>query len=125
MDLATERPGQLRKLVWLVDSLDRLTNFPPGVRQKLGFALYQAQIGQKNESAKMLHGFAETVWQVRADDPRGTSRAVYVAQFKDAVYVLHVFQKKSASGIATPQRELDLIRQRLQLARRLAGKRGD
>jgi phage-related protein len=87
--------------------------------------LYQAQIGQKNESAKMLHGFAETVWQVRADDPRGTYRAVYVAQFKDAVYVLHTFQKKSTSGIATPERELDLIRQRLQLARKLASKRGD
>ena len=96
------------------------------VRQKLGFALYQPQIGQKHESAKMLHSFAETVWQVRADDPGGgTYRAVYVAQFREAVYVLHAFQKKATSGIATPQRELDLIRQRLQLARKLAAKRGD
>jgi phage-related protein len=120
-----EKPKQPRKLVWLVDSLDRLTDFPPAVRQKPGFALYQAQIGQKHESAKMLHGFAETVWQVRADDPGGTYRAVYVAQFREAVYVLHAFQKKSTSGIATPQRDLDLIAQRLQLARKLAAKRGD
>jgi hypothetical protein len=42
------------------------------VRHKLGFALYQAQIGRKHESAKMLHGLAEKVWQVRADDPGGT-----------------------------------------------------
>jgi phage-related protein len=69
----------------------------------------------------MLRGFKETVWQVRADDPGGTYRAVYVAQFGEAVYVLHAFQKKSASGIATPQRDLDLIRQRLQLARKLVG----
>ena len=114
-----ERP---RRLIWLVDSLVRLTGFSPMVRKKLGFAVYQAQIGQKHESAKMLHGFAETVWQVRADDPGGTYRAVYVTQLGDAVYVLHVFQKKATSGIATPQRELDLIRQRLQLARKLAGK---
>ncbi len=114
-----------RKLVWLVDSLDRLTDFPPAVRQKLGFALYQAQVGQKHESAKMLHGFEEPVWQVRADDSRGTYRAVYMAQFGEAVYVLHAFQKKSTSGIATPQRELDLIAQRLHLARRLAAKRGE
>lgn len=120
-----EKPKRPRKLVWLVDSLDRLTAFPPAVRQKLGFALYQAQIGQKYESAKMLHGFAETVWQVRADDPSGTYRAVYVAQFGEAVYVLHAFQKKSTSGIATSQRELDLIAQRLQLARKLATKKGD
>lgn len=105
-----------------MDSLGRLMGFPPMVRKKLGFALYQAQIGQRHESAKMLHGFAETVWQVRADDPGGTYRAVYVAQLGEAVYVLHAFQKKATSGIATPQRELELIRQRLQLARKLAGK---
>ena len=116
------KPTELRKLIWLVDSLDRLAGFPPAVRQKLGFALYQAQIGQTHESAKILRGFAETVWQVRADDPGGTYRALYVAQLGEAVYVLHAFQKKSTSGIATPQRELDLIQQRLKLARTLAGK---
>ena len=94
------------------------------VRQRLGFALYQAQIGQRHESAKMLHGFAETVWQVRADDPGGTYRAIYVAQFKEAIFVLHAFQKKSKSGAATPQREIDLIKQRLRLARKLAGEKG-
>jgi phage-related protein len=116
------KPEQLRKLVWLVDSLDRLTGFSPAARQRLGFALYLAQIGQKHQSAKMLRGFKETVWQVRADDLGRTYRAVYVAHFGEAVYVLHAFQKKSTSGTATPQRELDLIRQRLQLARMLAGK---
>lgn len=120
-----EKPEPPRRLVWLVDSLDRLAKFPPGVRKSLGFALYQAQIGQRHESAKMLRGFSETVWQVRTDDPGGTYRAVYVAQFKDAVYVLHAFQKKSRQGIATPKRELDLIRHRLQLAGKLAGERGD
>lgn len=125
MKTLPKKPGQLRKLVWLVDTLDRLTSFPPAVRQRLGFALYQAQIGQRHESAKMLHCFAETVWQVRADDPGGTYRAVYVVQFQEAVYVLHAFQKKATSGIATPRRELDLMRQRLQLVRKLAGNKGD
>src|SRR5258707_15446802 len=103
METVPERPEHLRKLVWLVDSLDRLTSFPPMVRQRLGFALYQAQIGQRHESAKMLHGFAETVWQVRADDPVGTYRAIYVVQFKEAIYVLRAFQKKAKSGTAPPQ----------------------
>ena len=116
---------QPRQLVWLADSLARLKSYPPSVRQKLGFALYQAQIGQRHESAKMLHGFAEAIWQVRANDPGGTYRAVYAAQFQQAVYVLHTFQKKAKSGIATPRRELDLIRQRLQIARKLAANKGD
>jgi len=73
----------------------------------------------------MLHGFGNLVWQVRADHRRGTYRAVYIAQFQQAIYVLHAFQKKAKSGIATPQRELDLIKHRLQLARKLSGGKGD
>ena len=48
-----------------------------------------------------------------------------MAHFQEGVYVLHAFQKKAKPGIATPQRELDLVKQRLQLARKLAAKKGD
>lgn len=68
----------------------------------------------------MLHGFTDAIRQVRADYPSGSCRTVYAAQIGEAVY--DAFQKKATSGIATPQRELDLIRHRLQLARKLAGK---
>jgi phage-related protein len=34
------------------------------------------------------------------------------------VYVLHAFQKKSKKGIATPKRDMDLIRRRLAEAMR-------
>ena len=45
-------------------------------------------------------------------------RAVYTAHFDNAVYVLHVFQKKSKSSIATPKKEIELIRRRLAEAER-------
>ena len=64
------------------------------------------------------------IWQVRADDLSGTYRAVWVVQLQEAVYVLHTFQKKARSGIATPQREIDLIKKRLQVAQKLGGKKG-
>lgn len=52
-------------------------------------------------------------------DHRGdTWRSVYTVRFDAAVYVLHAFQKKSKSGIATPKKELDLIRSRLADAER-------
>lgn len=41
-----------------------------------------------------------------------TYRAVYTAQFAGLIYVLHVFQKKSKRGIATPKKDMDLIQQR-------------
>jgi phage-related protein len=117
-------PEEPKTLVWLVDSLDTLKSFPTAVQKKLGFALYQAQIGQRHESAKVLHGFEMAVWQVRADDPSGTYRAVYVVRFQDAVYVLHAFQKKSRSGVGTSRRDIEIIRQRLKLARASTGKEG-
>ena len=41
------------------------------------------------------------------------------ARFDEAIYVLHAFQKKAKSGIATPKPEIDLIRRRLSEAERL------
>ncbi|MCC6545307.1 MAG: type II toxin-antitoxin system RelE/ParE family toxin [Nitrospirae bacterium] len=46
-----------------------------------------------------------------------TYRAVYTVKLADTVYILHVFQKKSKSGIATPKKELELINARLQRAK--------
>jgi phage-related protein len=45
-----------------------------------------------------------------------TYRAVYTVKFAEVVYVLHVFQKKSNSGIVTPKTDIDLIESRLKLA---------
>jgi phage-related protein len=41
-------------------------------------------------------------------------------KFKEAVFVLHCFQKKSKRGISTPKQELDLIRARLKMAEAIA-----
>jgi phage-related protein len=50
------------------------------------------------------------------DDAAGTYRAVYTVRFEKAVFVLHCFQKKSKRGIATPKRDMEIIRARLMLA---------
>lgn len=102
--------------MWLADTLGAARMFPAAVRSKFGFALYLAQIGRKHESAKPLHGFHAPVWEVRADSRSGTFRLVYVVHLKSAIYVLHVFQKKAKSGVSTPRREIELIRQRLKQA---------
>ena len=46
-----------------------------------------------------------------------TYRAAYVAEFPECVYLLHVFKKKSTSGIGTPQRDLNTIELRFRAAR--------
>jgi len=55
------------------------------------------------------------------EDGRGnTYRAAYTVKFKEAVFVLHVFQKKSKSGIATPKPDMDIIRELLKVAEKLS-----
>ena len=56
--------------------------------------------------------------EVVAGHSGDTWRVVYTVRFSDAVYVLHAFQKKSKSGIATPKKEIDLIKRRLAEAER-------
>ena len=54
-------------------------------------------------------------------DHRGdTFRAVYTVRLAGSVYVLHVFQKKSKIGRATPKVEMELIERRLWEAERIA-----
>ena len=62
-----------------------------------------------------LRGVIEVVSDFGGD----TFRAAYIAKLSRAVYVLHVFQKESTSGVATPRRHLLLIEQRLNVARQM------
>lgn len=94
---------------------------PNEVQQVFGFALYQAQIGLLHSDAKPLKGFGSAGVIEVVEDWRGdTYRAVYTVRFAQAVYVLHCFQKKAKRGIATPKKDLDLIRDRLKQVEKLA-----
>ena len=106
----------IKPVVWLGDSLRVLRAFPSGVQDEVGYALYLAQCGEKHLSAKPLKGLGPGVMEVVSDHRGDTFRAVYTVRLGRRVFVLHAFQKKSKSGIATPQPELDLIKRRLKLA---------
>ena len=82
----------------------------------MGYAIYLAQCGQKHVSAKPLKGFGSGVLEVVSDHRSDTFRSVYTVRFADRVFVLHAFQKKSKSGVATPKADIDLIKQRLKQA---------
>ena len=94
---------------------------PTGVRRFFGYALSLAQAGDQHDAAKVLKGFGSAgVLEVVEDDAGGTYRAVYTVKFAEAVFVLHCFQKKSKRGIATPKKDMDIIRARLKVAEALA-----
>lgn len=115
---------QLKPVIWIGSSKDDLRALPDEVQDIVGHALYIAQLGDKHDDAKPLKGYRGAgVLEVITDFDTDTYRAVYTVRLPDAVYVLHVFQKKSKQGIATPKRELDLIEARLKRAQEISAQR--
>jgi phage-related protein len=110
----TDRPVRIKPVFWMASSRKDLKALPKAVQADVGYALFAAQRGEEYRSVKALKGFSgRSVLEIVAPHDGDTYRAVYTVKFEDAVYVLHAFQKKSTKGIATPQREIDLIRRRL------------
>jgi phage-related protein len=111
--------SELKPVRWIGASLGDLRSFPSEVRLDIGHALFAAQEGKTDPAAKPLKGFGgASVLEIIASHRGNAWRAVYTVRFQDAIYVLHVFQKKSTKGIATPKREIELIKQRLAEAER-------
>lgn len=110
-------PSRIKSIVWMGRSRSDLRAFPDDVKDRMGFALFAAQQGGKHSHAKPLRGFGGAgVLEIVEDHDGDTYRAAYTVKLTGQVYVLHAFQKKSKAGIATPKRELDLIRSRLARA---------
>lgn len=86
----------------------------------MGFALRAAQNGSRSPDAHPMKGFGGAgVLEIVEDHDGSTYRGVYTVKFESAVYVLHAFQKKSKHGVETPRHEMELIRRRLETARRM------
>jgi phage-related protein len=112
-------PGRppLKPLYWMGSTLRDLRSSPEDVKDGIGYALELVQKGEKPPNAKPLKAFSgASVLEIVEDFGGNTWRAVYTVAFARAVYVLHVFQKESKKGIATPKQDLDLIKRRLRQA---------
>jgi len=106
-----------RPLFFVGSARDDLRDLPEDVKDVFGYALFLAQVGEMHPRSKPLRGFGGAgVIEVIDRDMTGAYRAVYTVRLADAIYVLHVFQKKSRRGISTPHQEIELIRARLRQA---------
>lgn len=116
----TEDPP-LRPVIWVGTSRKDLRSFPEPVQDHVGYALYVAQCGGRHRDTKPLTGFGGAgVVEVVRDFRGDTFRAVYTLRYAGAVYVLHAFQKKSRTEPKTPQRDIEMVRQRLREAEQIA-----
>jgi phage-related protein len=118
--LDRHKPPLLRPVVWLGDSKKSLRNFPDGAQKLLGDELQLIQFGGMPKDAKPFKGVGSGVLEIALHYASEAYRVVLALQIGRRLYVLHAFQKKSKQGIATPRRDVDLIKKRYSEAQELA-----
>jgi phage-related protein len=70
--------------------------------------------GGKADVAKPLKGLGSGVFEIALPFRGDAFRVIYGVQIAEEIWVVHAFQKKSVRGVETPQREIDVVRQRLK-----------
>jgi phage-related protein len=110
-------PFAQRPVEFIASAKRDLAAMPKSVKAVFGFAIFQAEIGEKHLDAKPLKGFGGAgVLEVVEDFHGDTYRGIYTVKFSGVVYVLDAFQKKAKKGSKTPKQDMDRIKSRLKLA---------
>jgi phage-related protein len=108
----------IKQLRFQGSALEDLRTLPDVVRRDFGHALWLLQNGETPADASPFElTTASEVMKLTERHDGDTYRCVYAAKLEKAVYVLHVFQKKSKSGISTPKKDIELVYQRLERAK--------
>jgi phage-related protein len=103
-----------RPVSWIRSALREFERFPEGARSICLAALTIAAEGGKADVAKPMHGLGSGVFEIAVPFRANAFRVVYAVQLAEEIWVVHAFQKKSTQGVKTPQREIDLIKDRLK-----------
>ena len=103
-----------RPVSWFRAARKEFETFPEGARSICLTALTIAAEGGKADIAKPMLGLGSGVFEIALPFKGDAFRMVYAVQLAEDIWVVHAFQKKSMRGIKTPQREIDLIKDRLK-----------
>jgi phage-related protein len=111
--------GDIRTVVWIKAARKAFDAFPSAAQEHLLDALSFVAAGGHPNIAKPLMGFGSGVLELALRHRGDAYRVVYALQVGADIWVVHAFQKKSVSGIATPKIEIDLIRERIRRIREM------
>jgi phage-related protein len=112
----------LKQIEWMGDTLKVLRGFPDKVQNSIGHSLMVVQGGFTPSDAKHFKGVGSGIFEIVTRSDGEAYRTVYAVKIAEHVYVLHIFQKKSKTGIKTPQKDVDLIVSRYKEALHKEGK---
>ncbi|HYK63852.1 MAG TPA: type II toxin-antitoxin system RelE/ParE family toxin [Patescibacteria group bacterium] len=105
---------QTRPISWVKAALREFDTFPDGAKPIFLVALTVAAEGGKADAANPMHGLGPGVFEIAIRFRGEAFRVIYAVQLAEEIWVIHAFHKKSTHGIKTPQREIELIKDRLK-----------
>jgi len=112
-----QKQNRMKEIVYIGSAQKDLKKMPNRVKGIFTHALQMARRRLSHPDTKALKGFCgRSVIEVIVDHHGDTYRAMYTVKFKGVLYLLHVFKKKSKKGIATPKKDIELLKQRLKRA---------
>jgi phage-related protein len=102
-----------RPINWIKAARKVFEDFPPGARDAVLAVLTTVAEGGFPAHVKPMKGIGPGVYEIALPYRGGAYRTIYTVQFRESLWVLHAFQKKSKTGIKTPRVEIDVVRKRL------------
>lgn len=103
-----------RNIAWIKAARKDFEDFPEDVQCDVFDALSVAAEGGKSGKAKPFKGVDGGIFEIALKHRGDAFRAIYALKIDEDIWVVHAFQKKSNSGIKTPQMEVDVIRERVK-----------
>ena len=103
-----------RPISWIKAARRDFEDFPEAVQGDMLSALTIAAEGSKSDKAKPFKGVDGGVFEIALMRRGDAFRVLYAVKIGADIWVIHAFQKKSKTGIKTPQMDVDIIRERLK-----------
>lgn len=105
----------MKEIEFCGESLNTIRAFPAAVKREAGLQLDKIQRGYEPTHWKPMPSIGSGVREIRIQE-QGQYRVIYLTKLKDAVYVLHAFQKKTRKtrkqDIQAAKNALDEIQKR-------------
>jgi phage-related protein len=103
-----------RPISWIRAALKEFSNFPDKVQHEVRMSLTILAEGQIPDNTKPLKALGAGVQEIVTRDVSGTYRVIYALKIDADIWVVHVFKKKTKTGIKTPKSEVDFIKARIK-----------
>jgi len=95
----------MKKIIFIGQSKNIIKSFPQDAKRTTGYQLDKVQNGKEPSDWKSINTIGTGVREIRIKDAEGIYRVIYISKFKQTIYVLHAFKKKTRK---TSKHDIDI-----------------